>query len=106
MGNLENVKIVCIGFLESDEAKENILIVFRKLLEEVPYDAFIEVTLEKIDVGFSGKIHVSSVAGEFASMQIDMTPQSLVNHLYNDIQGQLMTWKSRRFSTSEKLVTA
>ncbi|MBL7545548.1 MAG: hypothetical protein JNL11_17145 [Bdellovibrionaceae bacterium] len=98
MGNLENIKIVCTDFEMSAEAKENILIVFRNLLDEVPYDAFMKVTLSKIDTGISGKLHVSSVAGEFISHQQEMTPQSVVHNLYEDMHAQLIDWKSRRFS--------
>ena len=100
MRNLENVKLVCEGFEASAESKENILIVFKKLLDEVPYGAFIQVTLKKIATGFEGLISVNSIAGDFISTEIDMTPQDLVNKLFKDLHLQLGIWKSTRFQTS------
>ena len=106
MGNLENVKIACHGFEATVESKENILIVFKKLLDEVPYDAFLQVDLTKIPTGFEGRIEVSSLAGEFMAAQIDMTPQDLVARLAKDLRRQLTDWKSKRFSTEIALVNA
>ncbi len=99
MGNLENVKIACHGFEASAESKENILIVFKKLLDEVPYDAFLQVDLTKVPTGFEGRIEVSSLAGEFMAAQNDMTPQDLVARLAKDLRSQLTEWKSKRFLT-------
>ena len=106
MGSLENIKIVFVGFETSVENKENILIVFKKLLEEVPYGAFVQVNLEKVATGFDGRIDVSSMAGEFMSTQSAMTPQDLVEKLYKDLRIQLMEWKSRRFSEVAEEINA
>lgn len=97
MGNLENVKLICLGFEISAEAKENIRIVFQNLLDEVPYNAFMKVTLSKVETGISGEIQISSIIGEFSSSKVEMTPQAVVQNLYADLHLQLMEWKSRRF---------
>lgn len=106
MGNLENVKIVCEGFEASSESKENILIVFKKLLDEAPYGAFLEVHLEKIASGISGRIHISSLAGEFKAEAVDMTPQDTVETLFAQIRQQLISWKSTRFADTSTAVLA
>ena len=106
MGNLENVRILCSGFEASAAIKENIMIVFRNLLDEVPYDAFLEVSLSKVDSGFEGRIEVSSIAGEFVSAQADMTPQDLVEKLAADLRLQLTDWKSKRFFTAAREIQA
>lgn len=98
MGNLENVKIVCSGFEVTSEAKENILIVFKKLLDEAPYGAFLEVHLNKVAAGISGHIHISSVAGEFKADTVEMTPQDAASALFTQIRHQLIEWKSTRFA--------
>ena len=106
MGNLENVNIVCDGFEASDEAKENILIVFKKLLDEAPYGAFLEVHLEKVSSGISGRIHISSLAGEFKAETVDMTPQDTASALFAQIRQQLINWKSTRFADTSTAVLA
>jgi hypothetical protein len=106
MGNLENVRIVCVGFDVTDEAKENIAIVFKKLLDEVPSDSFIEAKLTKVDNGIDGQIHVNSITGDFFSVQLDMTPQGLVDKLAKDLRMQLTDWRARRFVSTENHVTA
>lgn len=98
MGNLDNVKLVCLGFDLSIETKENVLIVFKKLLDEVPYDAFIEINLSKIPTGFEGRIAVSSIAGDFMSAQSDLTPQVLVEKLEKNLRKQLAVWRTTRFT--------
>ncbi|GEM_PF-2845605 len=106
MGNLENVKIVCEGFEASSESKENMLVVFKKLLDEAPYGAFLEVHLEKIASGISGRIHISSLAGEFKTNAVDMTPQDTVEVLVAQIRQQLINWKLTRFSDSSTAALA
>lgn len=106
MGNLENVKIVCEGFEASNETKENILIIFKKLLDEAPYGAFLEVHLEKVASGISGRIHISSLAGEFKASSVDMTPQDTTEALFTDIRQQLIQWKSTRFTDASTAALA
>lgn len=106
MGNLENVKIVCDGFEASSEAKENILVVFKKLLDEAPYGAFLEVHLEKTASGISGRIHISSLAGEFNAQAVEMTPQDTAESLFAQIRQQLINWKLTRFNDASTAVLA
>lgn len=106
MGNLENVRIVCVDFEASAETRENVLIIFKNLLDEVPYDAFLEVRLSKIATGFEGRIDVSSIAGEFTSVQTAMTPQDLAGQLAKDLRIQLNQWKSKRFLSAPTEVIA
>lgn len=106
MGNLENVKIVCTGFEPSKEARESIIIVFKKLLEEVPYGAFIHVKLAKTTLGFEGSIDVSSIAGDFAADGSAQTAQALVDKLYNELRLELMDWKSHRFDVVARELNA
>tara|TARA_B110001454_G_scaffold106457_1_gene100181 strand:- start:14325 stop:14645 length:321 start_codon:yes stop_codon:yes gene_type:complete len=106
MGNLENVKIVCTGFEVTAEAKENILIVFKKLLDEAPYGAFLEVHLEKVADGISGRIHISSLGGEFKASALEMTPQDAVDALFLTIRNQIVEWKTTRFADTSAAVLA
>lgn len=106
MGNLENVKIVCTAFETTPEAKENILIVFKKLLDEAPYGAFLEVHLEKVATGISGRIHISSMGGEFKASAMEMTPQDAADALFTSIRHQLVEWKSTRFTDTTTAVLA
>jgi hypothetical protein len=98
MGSLENIKIVCAGFEVTAEAKENTIIVFKKLLDEAPYDAFLEINLEKVASGISGRIHISSLGGEFKAATVDMTPQDVVDTLSASIRNQIIEWKTTRFT--------
>ena len=97
MGNLENIKIAVLGFEAIAETKESIQNIFKKLIDEVPYDAFIQVTLKKITSGYEGQIDISSIAGDFKSLQTEMTPLSLAEKLAKDLRAQLVTWRSKRF---------
>jgi len=106
MGSLENIKIVCTGFEVTAEAKENTIIVFKKLLDEAPYGAFLEINLEKIESGISGRIHISSLGGDFKASTVDMNPQDVVDTLSASIRNQIIAWKTTRFTDSSAAVLA
>lgn len=106
MGSLENIKIVCAGFEVTAEAKENTIIVFKKLLDEAPYGAFLEINLEKVASGISGRIHISSLGGEFKAATIGMTPQDVVDTLSASIRKQIIEWKTTRFADTSAAVLA
>lgn len=106
MGNLENIKIVYTGFEVTAEAKENTVIVFKKLLDLAPYGAFLEINLEKVASGISGRIHISSLGGEFKAATVDMTPQDVVDTLSASIRNQIIEWKTTRFADTSAAVLA
>lgn len=99
MGNLENVKMACEGFELPLETKENVLIIFKKLLDEVPCDAFFDVSMSKVSSGFDGHLHISSIAGDFIAHESETTPQALVEKMVKSLRTQLISWKSKRFLT-------
>ncbi len=99
MGNLDDVKIICVGFDVSAEIKENILIVFKKLLDEAPSDSFMKVNISKVSAGFEGRVIINSITGIFTSSQLEMTPYNLVSQLATGLREQLIDWKSKRFLT-------
>ncbi len=68
------------------------------LLDKAPSDSTLKHQFSKMKKGYEGVIEIISSQGKFLARAIHHDPQQLAIGLVEDVYGQILSWRNRRFS--------
>ena len=100
----ENLKIEFLNFVPDSKDKNRLRGLLDKAEESSPSNSLIEVTFKKENDIIQGSIQIFSQKTNFKEDNSDESMSSLIEKLFNALNGQLDEWKKRRFSKIDEIL--
>lgn len=100
--SFENLDIQFVLFDPEKEDQMEIQSKARFLHALAPSESTMKLVIEKVGATYKGVCRISSVIGVFMAEAIAYDPKSTFDQVEKNINGQLSSWKARRFSNREE----